>query len=382
MEGATQPAVRRDTMPGMGLELTRRGVVVPSRVDPRGIDGPTPGQARGPRWRAVARGLYVPAETDAVGAQQRIVQAVVGCGEDAAATGWAALAWRGARWFPGVERDGSSPSPVPVALGDRRVARPRAGVTISEDWLFPGDVDEIDGLRVTSAERAVCYEVRRARSLLRAVQVIDMAAFDDLVEVTTLAAYAERLGARPGTRRLRAALAWAEENVWSVQEVGMRLEWLTARPSAVLRCNAPLFDHRGRHLVTPDLIDPVAGVVGEYDGLLHLEDGQRRRDLDREEIYRELGLEAVTMMSGDLADRRRFLSRLDGAYRRALSSAGASAGSSAGASAGTRSWTLEHPDWWVDTSTVGRRRALDDRQRAIWLRYRTAGRDRARIART
>ena len=36
-------------------------------------------------------------------------------------------------------------------------------------------------------------------------------------------------------------------------------------------CNVPVFDRFGQHIGTPDLLDPVAGVVGEYDGALHLE---------------------------------------------------------------------------------------------------------------
>ena len=34
----------------------------------------------------------------------------------------------------------------------------------------------------------------------------------------------------------------------------------------------------------------------------------------------------------------------------------------------SRSWTMDQPDWWVDTSTVARRRALDADQRTVWLR--------------
>jgi hypothetical protein len=35
-------------------------------------------------------------------------------------------------------------------------------------------------------------------------------------------------------------------------------------------------------------------------------------------------------------------------------------------------WTLDQPWWWIDTSTVDRRRALGDEDRRIWLRRQVA----------
>lgn len=248
-----------------------------------------------------------------------------------------------------------------MALGSNRQVRPRAGVALSEDWLFPDDVVQVDGLLVTRPERSVTYAAGRARSLTEAVQAIDMAAADDVVSLAELAAYVERLVARPNVRRLRTALGHADENAWSIQEVPMRLRWRQAVPGVHLLCNAPLFDSQGRHLLTPDLFDPDAGVAGEYDGAVHLDAGPRRRDLDRDARYRDLGIEAVTMMSSDRRDTTSFDRRLLGAYRRAAASADR-----------PRPWTLAQPSWWVDTSTVEGRRALDDVERMIWLRYRAS----------
>jgi hypothetical protein len=156
-----------------------RDVVMPVRVDPTGLAGPTPGQARGWRWRRVSKGLYVPADVDPTTTAQRIVEAVAGTG--GAVTGWAAVHWMGATWFDGVASGG--PLPVPIALGDRRQVRPRPGVSVSEDWLFHDDVFVVDELPVTVPERSVTFQVRRTRSLARAVQIIDMAAFADLVDI-------------------------------------------------------------------------------------------------------------------------------------------------------------------------------------------------------
>lgn len=341
------------TLLGMSDRESHRNVVMPVRVDPAGISGPTPGQARGRGWRRVGKGLHVPADVDPTTTEQRIVEAVAGTG--GAVTGWAALHWMYATWFDGVAGDG--PLPVPIALGDQRQVRPRPGARMSEDWLFEADVIVMDGLAVTVPERSVTFEVRRSRSLPRAVRIIDMAAFDDLIDLAGLAAYAERLVSRGGVRLLKQALPLANENAWSPPEVDMRLEWEGTGRAEQLLCNCPVFDLSGRHLFTPDLFDPIHGVAGEYNGAVHDGLDPRRRDLDREELYRRHGVEAVTMMSTDNRDVSRFIGRLHAAYGRARDRQGS-----------TRTWTLDPPSWWVDTSTVEHRRALTPDQRARWLR--------------
>lgn len=337
-------------------EITRYGVVVPVPVDPAGIAGPTPGQARGGKWRRTAPNRFVPADTDSDALEQRIVEAYVGGPAGSAVTGWAALAWLGARWFSGFGPDGKTCLPVPVALGDRRSARGRPGSVYSEDWLFADDVVRVDGLPITVPARAVTYEVRRARTLLRAVRAIDMACADDLVSIEELCDYAARLAGRQGVEILRRALGFANENVWSPQEDTLRLPW-QQRVRHPLLCNPPIFDLGGSHLLTPDVFDPFAGVAGEYDGEVHGQTGRRRTDLNRASLYRDLDIEVVTMMSSAYDDVTSFERRLQAAYDR-----------SARRAASTRRWTLDQPEWWIDTSTVAARRQLTPEQQGIWLR--------------
>lgn len=343
----------------MELDITRPDPVVPVPVDPTGASGPTPGQARGARFRTSSPGLFTPIDIDVGRAEQRIVEAVAGGVDGCAATGWSGLCWERARRFGGTSADGS-PVPVLLAVGDSGNLANREGVRFCYDWLFEDDVVHLDGLPITRSERSVCAAVLRTRSLEEAVRIISMAMADDLVDRAEMRAYADRIKGRPHTIRLRQAIEMADENLWSPREVTLLMRWRTVRPVAPLRCHAPIFDLGGRHLLTPDLLDPEAGIVGQYDGMVHEQTRVRRRDLAAEELCRELGLQVVSMNSTDLRDLRSFDHRLANACRRA-----ASQPSRGG-------WTLAQPPWWVDTSTVARRRALSDHDRRIWLPWQAA----------
>ncbi|GAA1520165.1 hypothetical protein [Nocardioides humi] len=338
----------------MDFHITRPGIVVPVCVDPAGLTGPTPGQARGRRWRTTSTNRFVPAHVTDESVDQRIVEALAGAPDGSAVTGWAAFCWQRARWFEGLTASGER-RPVPVALGDQSTIRRRQGVELRHGWLLDGDVIHVDGLPLTRPERATYDAVLRSRNLEEAAQIVAMACACDLVSLHELATYRARIRGRQHTRRLADAIELADENLWSPMEATMLFSWLETGCRRPL-CNVPIFDRAGRHLLTPDLLDPVAGVVGQYDGRVHDLTTVRRRDLAKEERCRELGLEVVTMLSTDLRDRRAFERRLAAAYVRA----------------GRRSlgdfWTIDQPAWWVDTSTVARRRALDDEDRQRWLR--------------
>jgi hypothetical protein len=346
----------------MDLSGITRNVVVPVRVDPDGRSGPTPDQARGPHWRRTSQGLYVPADVDPTAVEQRIVEAAAVLPDTwGGVTGWAALAWMGGSWFDGSPWGGGKVRPVTLAVGGNRPIRPQSGFATSEERLLPGDLIVVDGLRLTHPARSVCFEMRYARSVWDAVITQDMACFDDLVSIDEVAAYAAALSGWTGIPQYREAAPLGDENVWSPREAVMRKVWtvIAGRPRPL--CNCPVFDPAGRLLATPDLIDPVAGVVGEYDGALHVADAQWSHDLDREDLFRSHGLEYVTMVGGDVPDPTRFVNRLESAYERA-----------ADIPTSRHRWTLETPTWWRATTTVEARRSLDEAARIRLLAHRAA----------
>ena len=346
----------------MDLSGVGRPIVAPVRTDPTGVAGPTPDAARGRAWRRTSRGLYVPADVDGSGLDQRVAEAAaVLAPGDGGVTGWAALGWSGGRWFDGAPWGGGDLRPVALAIGGVRAVRPQHGIQTSEERLDPAELMTVAGLRVTAHVRSVCFEMRYAASERLAVVALDMAAFNDLASVDEVADYARTLNGWTGIPRCRAAIPKADENSWSPRETVMRLVWTLDAGLPRPRCNVPVFDYHGRHLGTPDLIDPEWGVVGEYDGALHLQGAQRSRDLHREELFRSHGLEYVTMLAGDPPDPTAFVRRLTSAYSRA-----------ADIPADRRRWTLERPSWWHDTTTVTARRSLDLSLRDRLLRHRAA----------
>jgi hypothetical protein len=332
--------------------------VLPVRVDPTGQAGPTKREAAGPEWRRSSRGWHVQSYVEQTPAQRVAELGMLLPAKYGSVTGWGSLTWRGGWWFTGTRTDRSF-LPVPLALA-RHLLRWQPGMRLCEERWDPAEVEVVDGLPVASAVRAACFEARYAPDLESAVVALDLAAFHDLVSIEEAADWMLRHPSYTGIEQGRQAVGLADENAWSPTEPSMRLEWLRAGFPCPLT-NRPIFDRSGRHIATPDLVDPHAGVVGEYNGGLHLEGQRRYADIKRDATYRSLGLEPVEMVAGDLSRRWEFRQRLAAAYARAESRPVAD-----------RRWTLELPPWWTPTFTVEQRRALSQSERQRLLKNRLA----------
>lgn len=334
----------------------RPGLVLPVRPDPDGLTGPTRGVSRGREWRSTSRGFVVPAHVE-VTAGQRIVEASTLLRPDDAFTGWAALNWQRARWFDGTS-DGATPRDVPIVAA--RHLRRQQGFSVSQEFLHRAEIVVVDCLPLTSNARSVTFEMRYADGLSDAIEAIDMACYSDLVSIAEVATYVEQLGPVTGIQQARDALTEADENSWSPRETKLRGVWTRLAGLPRPLCNRPVFTLDGRHLATPDLIDPVSGLVGLYHGDSHLSLVGASKDNRQDSDFRDIGLEPIAMFATDWAHLADFTRRLLAAAARARSRTG------------PRSWTLEPPRWWTPTDTVERRRVLDDRQQARYLRYRRA----------
>lgn len=280
------------------------------------------------------------------------------CPLGGAVAGWAALRWCGAHWFDGLTPDGGSQLPVVLLTGDHNI-RSQPGYRVSEERRPLHDLMVVDGVVVTRHIRSVGDEMRYATNERAAVVAFDMAAYADLVSLEEMSAHLATLSGWTGIPQARAALTWCDENSWSPWESVMRGIWQHDAGLPPPLCNRPIFDRRGNLVGTPDLLDHESGLIGEYDGEVHLANERRVKDRERERKFRQLGLECVTMMRGDSANRE--------ATARAILEARSRARWQADSE---RLWTIEEPEWWTPTYTVAQRRGLTATQRARFLAHR------------
>lgn len=310
------------------------GLVRPVGVDPAGLAGPTKRQAAGSRWRRTSRGAYVPADVDGSVPEQRIVEQAHRLPPGAAVTGWAALRLHGARYFDGTGPAGGHVR-VPVVLGPGERLDSDDQLHVSREPWVPEQAWVRAGIRVTEPRRALFDELRRVQDWRDRVVAMDMAAAAGLVSVAQMIAWHAAHSGWRRARRVPRALRHASERSRSPAEVRMRLVWeVDARLPRPL-VNQEIFDRRGRFVAMVDLLDPVAGVVGEYDGSAHRQTRRRGRDIGREEALRRLGLEYFDAVAPDLRAREALADRMRSTRARARFEA-----------AEQRAWTIDPPPGW------------------------------------
>ncbi len=261
-------------------------------------------------------------------------------------TGWAGLRWAGGVWFDGGDPVGR-PRDVDLATCTDDI-RSQRGFRVWQERLAPNEITEMDGLRIAEPVRALFFLMRYASNLRLAVEYADMAAYSDLCSLDEAMSYALAHPGWTGVPQAREALLLAEENSWSPAETRFRLIWEKDAGLPRPLCNRPIFDRSGRHIGTPDLLDPVSGTLGEYDGALHLLGRQRSIDARRMELFRDYGLEPFFVVAHDLTNRPLVVQRIHQARRRARWQAESD-----------RPWTLDPPPRWTETHTVQQRRQLD-----------------------
>lgn len=312
------------------------GLVVPVRIDPTGEAGPTRGQAKRGGWQQCAHGWYVPAEVDGDVVEQRILEQAVRLPESGAVTGWASLRWRGATFFDGTAEGGRRVLPVPLRPGGVGNLRRDPRAEVSREQLAPYERELVAEVSCTTVTRAVFDEMRREGRLRPAVIVVDMACAAGLTTVSEMTAYTAGRAAWTGVPLVRKALVLATDHSRSPQETRLRLIWVIDAGLPPVLVNRALFDRSGRLLGYPDLLDPVAGVVGEYDGADHRDRARHRSDVAREDLFRSHGLEVFTVVADDMRDLSLVVDRMQRARARAKFLPPA-----------LRAWTLEPPPWWT-----------------------------------
>jgi hypothetical protein len=309
-------------------------LVRPRPMDPSGVDGPTRHQAAGPHFRQTSAGLYVPAGVDSTVVEQRILEQGSRIRRHGAVTGWAALRWRGAKYFDGQDAAGRL-LPVPLVVGLAKLrCDPR--VALSQAQIAPTEYTWVEGIPVATVQRALFDEMCHARGVRQAVVVLEKATAAAMISVSLMARYVIERAGWTGVQQVRDALALACNGSRSPQETLLRLVWILDAALAMPLCNVPVFSLDGELLGYPDLLDVEAGMVGEYDGVEHKDGARHRKDVAREQKFRDHGLEYFAAVGGDLTDREMVVRRIHSTRSRALF-----------LPPEKRVWTLEPPSWWV-----------------------------------
>ena len=328
-----------------------RSLVRPVRVDLSGTTGPTKAQASGPRWRRTSKGYYVPASVTDDLPEQRVLEQAMRLPAGGAVTGWAACRLLGAAFFDGLARDGRTRLRVPLWVGNLAQLTQDEHVRVHRDAVVAAEVTSRHGIPCSRPLRAVFDASRDAADLREAVGAIDMMAAAELASVSQLREYVAAQDGVRGVDKVRSALDLASEDSRSPNETRVRLIWQLDAGLPRPLVNQPVFDLAGRLLGIVDLLDPAAGVVGEYDGADHRSARRHSADVDRESRLRAAGLEVFRVTGPDLARKDLVVQRILAARRRASWIAG-----------DRRAWTVvPPPDWPVEMP-------LHDRleQRAEW----------------
>jgi hypothetical protein len=285
-------------------------LVRPVPLDLDGLTGPTRGQAKGPKWRRTSHGWYVPADVDGDLPEQRIIEQSVRLPPGGAVTGWAALRLHGGGFFDGLAPDGRTPLRVPLAVGPKSKSRSDHLVRLSREPLPREEVVIRQGIPCTVVERALFDEMRRSWDLRAATVAMDMAAAALLVSVRRMRAY---WLAHRGWRRasmIPSALDLASEDSRSPNESRTRLLWELDAGLPRPLVNQPVWDLHGKLLGIADLLDPHAGLVGEFDGADHRSAPRHTRDILRQERFERHLLEVFRVTGLDLLDPERVVARI------------------------------------------------------------------------
>jgi hypothetical protein len=265
-----------------------------------------------------------------------------------AVTGWASCRMHSAAFFDGLRRDGRTPVPVPLNCGPLHQIRRLPGDDLRRDILLDGEIVRLYGIPCTVPNRATFDAMRFAANVREAVVAMEMMAAAALTSVRRMTDYVvPDHQAWTGVGQSRDALALAVEGSRSPQESRLRLVWVLDAGHPPPLVNRPVFDLTGQLLGYPDLFDPEAGVLGEYDGEDHRDVVRHSSDVARESRFREHGLEVVRVTGPDLRNPSLVIDRVDAAFRRAQR-----------VPAGRRTWTLDPPSWWPQELSLDERLTL------------------------
>ncbi|MEH3131888.1 MAG: hypothetical protein PGN27_18215 [Mycolicibacterium neoaurum] len=207
------------------------------------------------RYRAIYRGVYVPAEHQ-ISQRDRLTGLMLAV-PDAVVTGVAASAVHGAKWVD-VE------TPIEIISA----TRPQAGLIRRRESLLPDEMTMVSGIRVTTVARTA-FDLARHLPRDNAVARLDALMRARPFTHCDILAIAEDHPGLRGLRRLRVALPLVDGGAESPRETWLRLIFIDAGLPAPTT-QVVVHDENGRYVRRIDMAWKQFKIGAEYDGDIHL----------------------------------------------------------------------------------------------------------------
>jgi hypothetical protein len=188
---------------------------------------------------------------------------------DAVLSGWAAAVVQGVPSdFLDGTWDGKTLMPVDFSVPGKDGARRRRGVRLRWSTVPAESTVTYQTRLMTNGLRTTVDLARWSRTPARALAAVDLALRHGLTTAPELRAFLSLMKRRQGMPLARAAAGVGTTDAESPKESELRYYWLASGlPPPIV--NAWIYDLRGTCLGRVDLLEPVSGYVGEFNGHWH-----------------------------------------------------------------------------------------------------------------
>ena len=235
----------------------------------------------------------------------RIHAALAVAPADAVLSGWAAAVVHGVPSdFLDGTWDGKAMMPVEFSVPDKDGARRRRGVRLRWSTVPAADTVTYQGWLMTNRLRTTVDLARWSRTPARALAAVDLSLRHGLTTVQELQAFLPLMKRRQGIPLVRAAAGVGTMDAESPKESELRYYWLeSGLPPPIV--NAWIYDLRGTCMGRADLLEPVSGYIGEFNGHWHEMWDRPTLDASRNASLRSLNLTLDEFTSLDVGGQGR-----------------------------------------------------------------------------
>lgn len=237
----------------------------------------------------------------------RIHAALAVAPADAVLSGWAAAVVHGVPSdFLDGTWDGKAMMPVEFSVPGKDGARQRRGVRLRWSTVPAEDTVNYEGRLMTNSLRTAVDLARWSRTPARALAAVDLSLRHGLTTAQELQAFLPLMKRRQGLPLVRAASGVGSVDAESPKESELRYYWLeSGLPPPIV--NAWIYDLRGTCMGRVDLLEPVSGYVGEFNGHWHEMWDRPALDARRNAGLRSLNLTLDEFTGFDVGGKGQFL---------------------------------------------------------------------------